>query len=433
MSDFSTLSRQSADLRKKGNLNEALDVFKKLFEGFEADCKEFEWWGYAQCLLKLDLYQDCLDISGRGLEKFPESGYIKNVHGWALYHVIIKAGPDSNRAAFFEAARKISEISKPGDKYSPLNLTALEVIDVLEDNYQENGDTILAWIERMDVAGLKTETFSFVNEQGRNVEIASQLEKYHTARVKALYECGHFEKCIAAVADAFAAIKAFHYGNDLWLRRYKALSLSETNAMDEALKEYRWILTRKQDWFLKKEMAEILMKSGNADEALKMALDASDDPGEESYKVSLFTMVAQLFKEKGLMKEAAVHARLSNALRHEKGWQSDPEALEIEAGYAESAQLPSETAALRHLAEKIWEQWQPSPDRIAGEISRMLPHGNAGFIKGNNGKSYYFKIKDVAEKGLKIAEGLKVSFVESNSFDPVHNKESVIAVNIKKI
>ncbi len=433
MSDFSNLSRQASDLRKKGNPMEALDVYKKLFETFLTDCQEFEWWGYAQCLLKLDMYQDCLDISGKGLEKFPESVYIRNVHGWALYHVVIKPGPGSNRAAFFEAARKISEISKPGDKYSAFNLTALEVFDVLEDNYQENGDTILAWIERMDVAGLQTNTFSFVNEQGRTIEIASQLEKYHTAKVKALYECGHHEKCITAANEAFAAISGFHYGNDVWLRRIKALALSETNVIDEALKEFRWILTRKQDWFLKKEMAEILMKSGKLDEALVMALDASDDPGEESYKVSLFNMVAQLFKEKGLEYEAAVHARLCNALRQEKGWHSDPEALEIEASYTGSTALPADLPALRKSAEKIWEQWQPSPERIMGEINRMLPHGNAGFIKGTNGQSYYFKIKDVADKGLQIAEGLKVSFVESDSFDPVHNKASVIATNIKKV
>jgi len=433
MSSHYEISREAGALRKNKQFAEALELFKQLFEEYKDECNEFDWWGYAQCLLKLDHYHESLKVSEEGSHKYPDSEYIRNIYHWSLYHVVIKPEPVNDRQEFFNAVDEITLNSDPANKYSPFVRTIFTAIDVLELNYNENASGILNLISKLQPELLDQESFTFTAANGKQVQTAPDYEKYHAILVRALFENGRYDECIAAADKALTLFDRFHHGNDVWIRRMKALSLYKKGLVDESLAEYQWILSRKKDWFLKKEMAEILCEKGEYDKALVVALDASDDPGKDQMKVNLFMLVANIFKTKGLMREAAVHARLVNAVRQSQGWSADIEAENILLEYKQADELPAELNKLQQMAEIIWEEYQPAPERLTGEIARMLPHGNAGFIKTADNNSYYFKIRDVAERNLLPVVGMKVSFIKSESFDPVHNQPSVIAAEIRRV
>jgi tetratricopeptide (TPR) repeat protein len=132
------ISREAGALRKNKQFAEALELFKQLFEEYKDECNEFDWWGYAQCLLKLDHYHESLKVSEEGSHKYPDSEYIRNIYHWSLYHVVIKPELVNDRQEFFNAVDEITLNSDPANKYSPFVRTIFTAIDVLELNYNEN-------------------------------------------------------------------------------------------------------------------------------------------------------------------------------------------------------------------------------------------------------------------------------------------------------
>lgn len=432
MSSYNEISREAGSLRKNKQYEEALTLFKQLFEEYKEDCDEFDWWGYSQCLLKLDIYEEALKYSREGLLKYPESAYIKTVYTWSLYHMRIKPEPVNDRDVFFKAANAIVRLSSPDDKYSPLPDTVFKVIDLLELNYDENVQDIFTWLEKLNPEKLSRESFSYTTDEGKQMENASDFERYYAILVKAQQETGRYDECIGSADLIFAELEDFHYGNEVWIRRQRALAYFKTGRFGESLADFKQVLLRKQDWFIKMEMAELYLAMGDEGKALISAVDAAEDPGVSKMKVKLYLFIAKLFMTAGKHYEAVLHARLVISLRAREGWGSD-EAAEAIIGQTDSkTELPDDSNALLKLAGKVWSENQPVAERFTGVIKNLLPNGKAGFIKGDDGNDYYFQVRDIRDRKMLPIRDMKVSFSKSESFDRMKNKPSVIAIDIKK-
>lgn len=426
------LTKQAGELRKAKNYSEALPLYKEALDDYPDECGEYDWWGYSQCLLKLDIYPEALKFSREGLLKFPESAYLKTVYTWSLYHVRIKPEPVNDRDAFFKSANAIVKLTTADDKYCPFVITVFSVIDLLEMDYDQNVHQILEWINKLKPEQLSKTSFAFTNGEGKHIENASDFEKYHAILTKAQQETGQFHACIATATSAYEQIAKFHHGNEVWIRRQRALANFHLKNYSESLTDYQQVLSQKQDWFLKKELAELYLAMGETDKALVAAMDAADDPGVSKMKVKLFVLIAQLFLTLGRHSEALLHARLANAMREQEGWSDDAEADEIISQCSMVDNLPDDLPSLRKLAAKVWTDNLPQDTRLTGTISNILPKGNAGFIKGDDGADFYFQTRDINDRRMTPAIGVKVSFVKTVSFDPVRNKPSLKATDIRQ-
>lgn len=430
---YQELSEQAGALRKEKKFEEALPVFEALFEQHRDLCNEFDWWGYARSLLKLDMYEKALQYAREGLLKYKGSPYLTTVYTWSLYHVRVKPEKVSDRDLFFKAANAIVRLSAPDNKYSPLPDTVFRVVELLEEEYTPDYAEILTWLRKLDPAALDRQPFAFTNEEGKNIVLASDYEKYHALLVKALQESGDYAGCIEKAASILNEVRDFHHDNDLWITRQQALALRRLARFDESLGLYLQILVRKHDWFLKMELAELYVDMQNWEKALIAALDAADDPGVNKMKVGLFLLIARIFLKLGKTREALLHARLVIALREKEGWGPDREAEEMVNSYPVNEALPDEYGKLLNFARTFWAEHQPQAREYKGKISKILPHGGAGFIAGEDGNSYYFSINDFDGGGMEAAINLGVTFILVDSYDKVKQKQTLKATEVRPL
>lgn len=427
------LSREAASLRKQKKFSEALPKFELLFENHRDNCGMFDWWGYAQTLLKLDIYDKALEISKTGMEMYPDSPYLTTVYTWSLFHVKIKPDPIPDRYSFFEAAEIIVSLSTPGDKFSPLPDTVFRVVELLEEVYDPDYGEILNWIEKLSPENLDHSSFCFTTSEGREVELASDYEKYHAIRIKALQETGAYEDCIELAESVLAEIQKFHHDNEIWISRQMALALRKSGRLADSLETYRKILLRKKDWFLKMELAELYEEMQDTENALLTALDAADDPGKDLMKVGLYLIIARLFRRSGKNREALIHANLVMRMREEEGWSDSMEALDMINALPQTDDMPDNVRDLMKLASEIWVRNLPETPRLKGRITTIMPNGKAGFIKADKGGDHYFSLNDFRGGNVRPATGLEVTFALAESFDRKKQKPSLIAVEVKPI
>lgn len=129
---------------------------------------------------------------------------------------------------------------------------------------------------------------------------------------------------------------------------------------------------------------------------------------------------------------AGKHILLSAKVREEKGWKI-PERLSklIEEFNIDLSSSPSSKELLAEL-KNYWNSLKFSDKpKVTGVIKKLLPNGKAGFIQGNKGKSYYFKIKSFRGHRDDLEEGIPVSFYVEKGFDHKKGKESEEAVRIE--
>jgi len=430
---YSELSREAGSLRKEKQFNEAIPVFEALFAGFQDDCNEFDWWGYAQCLLKLDNYDQTLEISREGLKKFPDSVYLKNTYAWAIYHIHISPEPVTDREIFFKAADAILRFTGPDDRYSPFAITIFSVIDLLELNYDVHVQEILSWISKLNPDRLDRTPFEFTTSEGKQVKIASHFEKYYAVITKALYETEDFDACIAKVDEATTAIARFHNSNEVWIPRHKALAQFRLRRYSESIAGLLALLPRKPEWYIRKEIAEAFEAMGDLPGAFKYAVEAATGSGEPSRKINLYMLLARLYDKKGRPREACLHAAYANLLRQKESWPNDADATALINRLAPNGyEIPDLRQAASGL-KKIWEAYGQDIPRIEGKIKNLLSTGKAGFINGTDGKSYYFSVRDFKGENNQITVGCKVSFILVPAFDQVRQQPSVKAADVKPV
>ena len=84
--------------------------------------------------------------------------------------------------------------------------------------------------------------------------------------------------------------------------------------------------------------------------------------------------------------------------------------------------------------KKYWKDLKyKNQQPTTGVINRIFPHGKTGFIKGDDGQSYFFNGYEFKGDSNKYREGVKVSFYVEMGYDKKKDKVSPNAVNIYDI
>lgn len=409
----------------------------KHYDALWQDCREhldhWDGWRYAHSLYRSGRYEKAIQICEEVQQTAPENfDVLNNTYTWALYKSIIKKPP--NEEVLVETAEKIIALTQEKPEYSPYVRTILEMASYYKDRQQ--WEALREWIERLTPDQLSNTPFTFRFPDGTSRELASELEEYYSLRSTALLELQQWDACIQCVDEAFENINKFHYHNDVWLMRRKALALAGKGQYQQALDVMKPLLKKKKEWFLWSEMAELYNAIGNNDEALKHAAEAALARGDIDKKVNLWQMMGDLYFDNGLFEHALAHWALAFNIRQKEGWSIPTELQEkIDTHHINPDDYHPIEAQIQRLSSLWQETLYHDQTPLTGTIDNILPHGKAGFIKGDDGKSYFFHVSEYHGplQDEKPPLHQKVTFYLKEGFDKKKNRPAMNAVFIRPV
>lgn len=329
----------------------------------------------------------------------------RRFYAWALYHLHIKN--PSSEEELVKSCELISELLIQEDtnkvKVCAYTTSMLKIINYFKDNAYE----CLKWLDMLNPKLLNSNPKS-MNRNGRISKFYSDKEKWYSLKTKHLLDMGEYEETIKFADEALNELNEFVNNSDIWFKWRIAIANKELDNFDVALKYLEDIINSKNDWFILKELAEIYSLNGDYDLALKYAIDAALAKGDIKYKINLYRLLDEIFIAKNMDEDSDKVVKLIEAIEDDENF------VEIE----------------KELKERWVEIKFNNQQRSYGTISNILSHGKAGFIKADDGESYYFNIYEIQGDKSKVKEGDYVSFFLEESFDKKKNKKTLNAVNI---
>lgn len=419
-----TPMQKAESLRKEGNFQAALEMYAAHWKVSSLFATEWDFWGYAHCLLKMKHYAEALDFCRKAYPRFPQFAALNNCYAWAVYYEVLQKVGKVTEEEFLRAAKGIIRLCKADDTYSPYVLTVFKVLERFTVKNTFHTEKVLEWCALLNPTTLDDSSFVFTDVKGKQMEMASKRERFFAWQTKALLLSGKYKDCIVSVHQAFGLVEKFHYGNEFWLRRTEALAVAALDNYDAAITLLLSIWAERKEWFLAWDMAKIASTKADMNQAWSYCVKAVVMPGDAPLRVGLYKLMGDILMQKGNMKAALQHYELAALIREENNWTKDISiATILEGNGVKIGEIGSSLAVLDEL-KAFWEKENSSQyTRYQGCISSLLRHGKAGFIKADNGKSYYFQLRDVKSNDKsQFVLNTTVSYVLVEGFDRVKNK-----------
>ena len=434
MSDFNSLKQKAEQFRKEKKFQEALQIYRDLWTNFREDCNEWIGWGYAYCLQKIGKYEEGLKVSREVYKNYPDFKQIKNTYAWCIYYTEIKQDEIKDEEKFLKAAKAITELTDQDDKFSPYTITCFKVIDYLANKPNYNADKISEWLDKLEPDKLSEEVRRINSLDDRERELASDKEKWYKTKSDVLLEKENYQECIELSERALKIFSKLHYGNEIWFKRNIALAQSGLKNYDGALELLMEIYSKKSEWFIEKDISEVLYAQKRYNEALKYAAKSALNFGEPKSKIKLYNWLIDLLKAKKLTQHIKPHIELIYSIRRKHNWKIDNKLAQLLDDYKlDINSIRNENEIIKEL-KPIWEKLKfEGEPQLTGKIKKIFPDGKAGFIETDDKKSYYFKTKDFVSNKEKLTIDRKVSFYLESSFDKKKNQMTQCAVNVKAL
>lgn len=367
------------------------------------------------------IFREFWEKSPQGFSEFDRTSF-----SWILYNKYIKNNDDIDEIC--ENAELITEVKKQQDqsedsKYPcPYTLAVLKVLETLNKN--NDFEEVVMWAEKINPNYLSAKASEF---NGR--KYPSNKEKYYSQLTKALLKIDDIDTCYELSKEA---LQLDELTDDTWFDWRLAKCANEIGEYDEAIEYLKKLIVKKPDWFIKAEMANSYYFKGDFDSSLSYAIDAVLTPAPSESKVNVYSLIADLIEDE-YPEEALKHRYLEYSIRLNKEWSiSDRLKDEIEA-----AGLDSENREYWKIENELKSFWNElrykDQDVQYGIISKILSHGNAGFIQAEDGQSYYFNKYEFKGSDDEFQEMTSVSFYLKEGFDKAKNEVKMNAVNINTL
>ncbi len=239
-------------------------------------------------------------------EKFLSSAPVKNLYVHFLKDKYIDTIDQQNFRNHEPWIARITEISEQknfnsadADPY-PCNYTK-GVLKLLKFYKKPNlnVEKVGYWIAKLDPDKLSREEYKFKDSEGKERVIASPQEDYYSILTDLKLKERKYEECIEICEYALSHFSKFHYDNDIWFKRRKALSLIELGNQDEGFEILLNLSSNRkgEKWFIFHEIAEIYFEKGEYAKALDYCIKAIALPRDEDKKINLYADTARcLFK-----------------------------------------------------------------------------------------------------------------------------------------
>jgi len=416
---------KAKDLRKDKKYLEALPLFKELWENCDPKDK-WDGWGYAYCLNKTRDYNTAYLLLKKVYEIDNTFEYVKGQFAWASYMANIKEYPDDESSDKLEdfVAEVISVTEGKEDEL----FRSQSIIKMME-HYSANGSWIkvVEWSKLVNPDLLSDKAFDGISSDGKKFRKPSDRESYYLKLTKALDKENKFEECIKECDNGLDS-----FPNEVWLKWHKGSALRKLKKYPESIALLEEVKTKKNDWFILKDLSAAYYGLNNNEKALEYFLEGSALSiriPEPQYRWELYYVGSRILLKLGKTDLASQHIALVYKLREENNWgiqdflQSDIDTYKISLE-------KSSSELFKELKEYWIKERSDSLPGFSGEIKNIISEGKAGFIKSVNGTDYYFNSRNFLDKKSSITIGLKVKFNIQKSFDKKKNCESKEAINI---
>lgn len=423
------LFRKAGIHRKNGQYQEAVSLYKHLWQDDSASFDQWSAWGYAYSLLKLKHYQDSLEMCRILYPRFQGFVMLRSVYAAAIYYTEFKEKQDPDLAQLKKATNAILQLTPADTPYSLAPKAVLILVKRMMAQMEIDWQEIENYLLKLNPEFLDDSVFRYTDTRGRQAEQASDVEKWYAEMIKTKAALNKPEELLQLLEVARTKDIKWHYSNDIWFKRKEAFAYFKLGNRTKADEILRNILLIKKDWFLLYDLAMVLE---DTEEKFKLMCRAALSTGKPEMKLKLFESLSELCANRSEEEDISLnHLKLVIALRKENNWKISGE-LVRKAGLENLAQ--TEVLSSGKILKELIPYWkkhsgEKSPKKQEGVITKILPHGGAGFISSGK-ESFYFTIKN---QSLKLAEGDKVSFETIESFDKKKNKNSEIAVKIKPV
>lgn len=279
------------------------------------------------------------------------------------------------------------------------------------------------WLDRLNPDILSTKPFK---------DFPSKREKYYSYASKAYLELGDYEKSIEISKKALESLSNFKNKSDIWFKWRIAKANIQLCKYQEALKYLEELYKYKKDWFVQKEIAECYFMNGDLEKSLKYAVDGALNFGDIDKKLNLYTLLEDILDSMDLKEKAIKHAYLVYSIRLKNQWTIDDELVEK----IEKANFDLDNNDYFKIEKDLRHFWQSlkfkNQQKNHGTVTKILPHGKAGFIKSDDGNSYYFSLNQYKVKEAKLVK-VYVSFYLEDAYDAKKDKKTQNAVQVTKV
>lgn len=432
MSEIQELKEKANSLRASKQYEEALSIYELLWANHREICDVTDGWSYAVCFQKLGRHAEALALAEELLPLKPDYSNIRNVYCWSTYFLKIKTDKVTDEAAFFQAAQNVVGNSRQQDKNYPYVYTVYKVLEYLDRKFPSDPENIIEWTEKLDPTILDEEPQTVTLKDGKVKEFPSDREKYYAYRTKALLEVGRFEECTALCDEGLANIKTFHFDNDIWFRRRKAMVKAKEGDIPEAIKLMEKVLRRKTDWTIRLDLAKLQWKIGEKRKAMLNCVEGALEHGDFEKKGNLYKFMAEMLETEHRSDDAKKHIAYAYTMRKEANLRVDDELLALIEKYGIDVNTLYEGKRQAGAIRRLWEDIKyEDQEQYTGTIRSLLPNGKAGFVEAEPRKSYFFTRKDFKGKDDQFVVGTAVTFYLVDGFDTKKGIATRNAVNLR--
>jgi tetratricopeptide (TPR) repeat protein len=378
-------------------------------------------------------YEEAKDLYESLYMDHPEAFTIwdKRFYSWALYQLYVKNPEDETD--LMEAVDLITQLVPQEDLSEKDGVCAytLSMMKLLDYFYKHNDyENILIWADKLNPDYLSKKTSTFTTQDRRVVTTPSNKEKYYNWISKSYQETEDYDECLEVSKKALDELDKFTNNSDIWFKWRIARSLRELGEYGEAINYLKDIHKYKQDWFIKWEIAEDYFFEGDHEKSLEYALSAALSHGDSDKKIKLYSLLEDLLDDE-YPEMATKHAYLIYSIRLHNEWSIEDSLAE----QIENAGLDTENTEYWEIEKELKVFWNElrfkNQQPNFGKISRIFPGGRTGFVKRDDGESFFFVKHQFKGDRDKYREGIKVSFYLEEGYDKSKDEYKMNAVNIK--
>ncbi len=441
MSEISEQLKKAFQLRKDKRPGEAIAIYQPLWPQHAATFGEWDGWSYGQCLKELKRYSEALEICRQLYPRFKTAEMILQLYAWCIYYTeLAGVKQPADKAAYLKVLNAIVQLSAPGNAYSPAVKSVFKLVKYLAESNQNEWELVGEWLQKLDKNKLSRDTYRIEVPGKNSMELASELEEWYSWQSKYLLQTRQWEKAVDLCNEALTVLKKWHYSNDIWFARRKAAAQTQLGQKALALATLKPLISRRREWFMLADLAEL---TEDTNEALQLYAEAALAYGDMPKKIRVYFKMAALFLLLQDKEMATAHALLVLVLRTENGWPVPPELDNMLSALGEMpVPLPSSLVIQRQL-KSAWQKLKASdvaaeqktlPVRLFGKVDSILVNGKAGFIKCEVAPDkIYFLFRNYKGDLAEIKAGLMVSYEVVKDFDKKKNRDSEMAVRIRKV
>ena len=315
MPDINQQKREANNLRKQGQIKEALPLYRELWK---KTGDEFDGAGLIQCLRKMELFDEAIVLADEMLDKYPDFEWGRNECIWAyIQGTLSNIREDTPCQTVVDKANRIMSLNPQG-----LAIKAV-VFRVLKAAKSSNHWNIVnEWINKLDPSSLNINPIK--TDSGR--EGWSEQSQWYNYRIRGIIEEHNNNELAEALTLADKAIQLFPKQNKFFLR-LKALTYSLLGSYKESAEIYNNLCSRPNpDWWLLHEYAKVHQAQGHEEEALMLMYQAASSHHKLESMVNLFSDIGMLCHKLKKYGEARAHLALCKYVREDRGW-SIPEQI----------------------------------------------------------------------------------------------------------